>query len=192
MAQQTIWVGIEMSRYGKAGGGLEFGGVNLLAHQLRIAKQLTDVDHICVLTPQGDEESLAIVSRHEVRELAPYDFIAMLSERAKAGEEGAVVLLRQVAPLRDSGVVSKAIQLLKHHPAVISAQPRPQGRGDESEPLETSLAFEVRRLSQFSAQAVASPVANEHLMQIDPACFAEYTRPEHAQRVAEALAKWNA
>ncbi|MBX3458414.1 MAG: hypothetical protein KF696_00450 [Planctomycetes bacterium] len=182
MTKQTIWVGIEMSRYGKAGGGLEFGGVNLLGHQLRIALQLTGTDHICVLTPQGDEESLAIAARHEVREVAPYDFIAMLSERARAGEEGAVVLLRQIAPVRDSGIVKQALHLLHEHPVVVSACPKD----------EPCLAFEVRRISQFSAAAIANPLAGEYLMEIDPSCYAEYTRPEHAQAVTDALARWNA
>lgn len=177
-------------------GELAVGGVNLLAHQVEIAKQLTVPEQICILTPQGDEKVLELVAEHELRELAPFDFIAMLAERARAGEEGAVVLLRQVAPLRDATDVKRALELLSEHQIVISASKPPEGHRrhqplpGESEPDYRCLAFEVRRLSQFSKQAMGEPGAEEKLLFIDWDSFAEYTRPQDESETAHKMAKW--
>lgn len=177
-------------------GELAVGGMNLLVHQIAIAKELTAPEQVCILTPQGDEKVLELVAEHELRELAPFDFIAMLAERARAGEEGAVVLLRQVAPLRDAKDVKKALKLLKKHPVVISASKPPKGHKrheplpDQDEPDYRCLAFEVRRLSQFSKQAMGEPGSEEELLFIDWDSFAEFTRPQDEPEVAATLAKW--
>jgi hypothetical protein len=199
----NVWVGIEVTRQMRMVGGklqpageLAVGGVNLLAHQVAIAKQLTVPEQICILTPQGDEKVLELVAEHELRELAPFDFIAMLAERARAGEEGAVVLLRQVAPLRDATDVKRALELLNKHPVVISASKPPEGHRrhqplpGESEPDYRCLAFEVRRLSQFSKQAMGEPGSEEELLFIDWNSFAEYTRPQDEAEVAARIARW--
>ncbi|MCB9933947.1 MAG: hypothetical protein H6841_11055 [Planctomycetes bacterium] len=199
----NIWVGIEVTRQVRMVGGklqpageLAVGGVNLLAHQIAIAKQLTPPEQVCILTPQGDEKVLELVAEHELRELAPFDFIAMLAERARAGEEGAVVLLRQVAPLRDATDVKRALELLSEHQLVISASKPPEGHRrhqplpGESEPDYRCLAFEVRRLSQFSKQAMGEPGGEEELLFIVWDSFAEYTRPQDESETAQKMAKW--
>ena len=199
----NIWVGIEVTRQVRMVGGklqpageLAVGGVNLLAHQVAIAKQLTVPEQICILTPQGDEKVLKLVAEHELRELAPFDFIAMLSDRARAGEEGAVVLLRQVAPLRDATDVKRALELLNKHQVLISASKPPEGHRrhqplpGENEPDYRCLAFEVRRLSQFSKQAMGEPGSEEELLFIDWNSFAEYTRPQDESETAQKMAKW--
>jgi hypothetical protein len=186
-----IWVGIEVTRQvrvvdGKlqAAGELAVGGVNLLEHQIGVAKQIAPPDNICVLSPQGDEKLLEIVGRHGVREIAPYDFVAMLAERAKRGEEGAVVLLRQIAPLRNAEGVNAALGLLKKHPVVISACER-AGHEDLR-----CLAFEVRRVSQFSMQAMAELGVEEELAYITAKDFAELVRPQDEAEVAARLLGW--
>ncbi|MBZ0135833.1 MAG: hypothetical protein K8I27_05630 [Planctomycetes bacterium] len=198
------WVGIEVTRQLRVNdgqlqpaGALSVGGVNLLDHQLMIARQITDSDHICVLSPQGDETMLELIARHEVRELAPFDFIAMLNDRAKQGEAGAVVLLRQIAPLHDARPVKSALKLLKNHPAVVSASRPPEGhKRHEPLPGETApdyrcLAFEVRRLDQFGLGAMdAANHGNEELLFIAWDDFAEYTRPEDKLEVTAKIANW--
>ncbi|MCA8912311.1 MAG: hypothetical protein KDB82_11450 [Planctomycetes bacterium] len=200
----NTWVGIEVTRQIRledgaiaSSGKLEVGGVNLLAHQIEIAKQLTSPDQICVLTPQGDEAVLELIAEHGLRELAPFDFIAMLSDRAKHGEEGAAVLLRQIAPLRDVKDVKKALKLLKKHPVVISASKPPKGHPrheplpGEDEPDYRCLAFEVRRISEFSMQAMTGLSAgNEDLLFVDWDSFTEYARPEDEAHAAEVIRKW--
>jgi hypothetical protein len=191
----NVWVGIEVTRQMRVAGGqmvpagdLTVGGVNLLEHQIEVAKQVTSPDNICVLTPQGDEKMLDLVARHEVRELAPFDFIAMLSERAKHAEEGAVVLLRQIAPVRDASGVKKALKLLKKHPVVVSASKPPKGHPREDEPH--CLAFEVRRISQFTMQAMADVSVEEELAFIDWNDFAEFIRPQDEPEVAAKVSSW--
>jgi hypothetical protein len=190
-----VWVGIEVTRQMRVAGGrmlpagdIAVGGANLLEHQIEVAKQVTSPDNICVLTPQGDEKMLELVARHEVRELAPFDFIAMLSERAKHAEEGAVVLLRQIAPVRDASGVKKALKLLKKHAVVVSATRAPKGHPREGDPH--CLAFEVRRLSQFTMQAMADVSAEEELVFIDWHDFAEFIRPQDEPEVAEKVRAW--
>lgn len=181
----NIWAGIEVSRQIRvADGGLasagdwQVGGVNLLEHQIKIALQVAPAGQVCVLTPQGDERVLELVARYEVRELAPCDFIAMLSDRARRGEEGAVVLLRQIAPLRDARDLRQALNLLKQHPVVISASKPPAGHKrheplpDQDQPDYRCQAFEARQVSQFSAAGVAG---SEELMFIGWESFAEFT-----------------
>jgi len=199
-----VWVGIEVTRQVRMAGGrvvsageLSVGGVNLLDHQLKVARDITDPDHICVLSPQGDEAMLDLIAKHEVRELAPFDFIAMLNDRVKHGEEGAVVLLRQLAPLRDAKPVKKALKLLKKHPVVVSASKPPKGHKrhepppDEPEPDYRCLAFEVRRMSQFNMAAMDGlSLGEEELLFIDWDDFAEVTRPEDEAAGAEKLAAW--
>ena len=189
------WVGIEVTRQMRVTGGqmqpagaLAVAGVNLLEHQIAVAKQIVASDNICVLTPQGDEKMLELVSRHEVRELAPFDFIAMLSERAKRGEEGAVVLLRQIVPLVDASGVKQALNLLKSHPVVVSASNPPKGHPRADDPR--CLAFEVRRISQFTMQAMADVSAEEELAYIGWNDFAEYLRPQDEPEVAAKIKTW--
>jgi hypothetical protein len=200
MGTENIWVGIEVTRQVRVEGGrlqapgmLSAGGRNLLEHQLGIARQITDADHICVLTPQGDETVLELIAKYEVREIAPFDFIAMLSERAATGEDGAVVLLRQIVPLRDAQDVLGAIKRLKKHPGIVSASKPPSGHArhkpleGESEPDFRCLAFEVRRISVFSHGGLD---ANEELYFIDWDSFAEWSRPEDGARVATLMEQW--
>ena len=201
----NTWVGIEVTRQVRVADGviqsvgkLSAGGVNLLEHQIGIAKQLTSPDQICILTPQGDEAVLELIAKHELRELAPFDFIAMLSDRAKHGEEGAAVLLRQIAPLKDAKDAKKALKLLVKHPVVISASKPPKGHKrheplpGHDEPDYRCLAFEVRRISEFSTQAMTGlSEGNEELLFIDWDSFVELTRPEDEAEVAAAVAKWN-
>jgi hypothetical protein len=190
----NLWVGIEVSRVvdPQSSGELSVGGVNLLEHQLKIARKITSPDSIFVLTPQGDERILELVGKYEAREVAPFAFISMLSERAAAGEAGAVVHLRQVAPLRDERDVLQAVQMLDSHPVIISASKPPSGhpRHDplpgETEPDYRCLAFEVRRISEFRRQ----PSGDEHLLFIDWDSFAEVMRREDEPRAAELFHAW--
>ena len=200
----TTWVGIEVTRQVRVADGviqsvgkLSAGGVNLLEHQIGIAKQITSPDQICILTAQGDEAVLELIAGHGLRELAPFDFIAMLSDRAKHGEDGAAVLLRQIAPLRDAKDVKKALKLLKKHPVVISASKPPKGHKrheplpGEDEPDYRCLAFEARRISEFSMQAMTGLSAgNEEQLFIDWDRFTEYSRPESEAHAAEVIRKW--
>ena len=200
----NTWVGIEVTRQMRIAdgkllsvGGLTVGGVNLLAHQVEIAKQLTAPENICILTPQADEPVLELIAEHELRELAPFDFIAMLSDRAKHGEEGAAVLIRQIAPLRDASNVKNALKLLKKHPVVISASKPPKGHKrheplpDQDEPDYRCLAFEARRISEFSKQAMTElSLGNEELLWINWDSFAEYTRSDDEAEVAARVSKW--
>ena len=201
-AANNTWVGIEVTRQMRledgalaSAGKLEVGGVNLLAHQIDIAKQITVPEQICVLTPQGDEAVLEMIAEHGLRELAPFDFIAMLSDRAKHGEEGSVVLLRQIAPLRDAKPVNQALELLAKHNVVISASKPPKGHRrheplpDQTEPDYRCLAFEVRRISEFSMQSMGG-VGAEELLYIGWEEFAEYTRRQDEPEVAAILEQW--
>lgn len=179
----NIWVGIEITRQMRLEGGalapvggLTVGGVNLLAHQIGIAKQLAPSEQVCVLTPQADEPMLELIAQHEIRELAPFDFIAMLAERAAAGEQAGVVLLRQIVPIRAAAVVQPAIDMLAAHPVVLSAV------GDEP-----CMAFEVRRGDQFSG---GLSFGIEHMQQISPDDFAEYIKATDEPAVAAKLAAW--
>ncbi|MBK8205859.1 MAG: hypothetical protein IPK87_03575 [Planctomycetes bacterium] len=196
---ENIWVGIEVTRQVRVvngeiepAGKLAVGGVNLLDHQLSIARGLTVADQICVLTPQGDETLLEITAKHEAREMAPFDFIAMLSERAGAGQEGAVVLLRQIAPLRDASDVQTALAMLDSHPVIISAAKT--ARGQDARKADTDdrcLAFEVRRISQFSREAMATaPTTEEKLVYLEANSYAEYIRPSDAAKVEETMKAW--
>lgn len=198
----NTWVGIEITRQMRlsdgalaSAGKLEVGGVNLLTHQIEIAKQITVPEQICILTPQGDEAVLELIAEHEVRELAPFDFIAMLSDRAKHGEEGSVVLLRQIAPLRSAEPIKRALELLAEHKVVVSASTPPEGHRrheplpDQTEPDYRCLAFEVRRISEFSMQSMGG-VSAEELLYIDWQAFAEYTRPQDEPEVADILKQW--
>lgn len=187
----SVWVGIEVTRQLRVvdgglapAGDLQAGGVNLLEHQIKIALQIAPPDRVCVLSPQGDERVLELIAQYEVRELAPFDFIAMLSERAKAGEEGAVVLLRQIAPLESANMLKQALKLLKKHPVVISASKPPEGHKrhqplpGQSEPDYRCLAFEMRRISEFGAAGAAG---EEELQFIDWDSFAEFTGRDDAE-----------
>jgi hypothetical protein len=203
---ENTWVGIEVSRQlrlvdGELAppGGITLGGVNLLERQIRHALELTSAEQVCILTPQGDGPTLELIGRYEVRELAPMDFIAMLSDRVKQGDKGAVVLLRQTVPLRDTKDVKKAIKLLRRHPAVISAsqppadhpraKPRPEAETDE--PDLRCLAFEVRRMEEFSLAAGAGlGGAEPHEQMIEWESFGEIIRPDDEPRIADLLQRW--
>lgn len=199
---ENVWVAIEISRQIRLVDGvlasaaaLAAGGRNLLLHQIEIAKQLTMPEMVCVITPQGDEGVLELIAEHGLRELAPFDFIAMLADRAKHGETGAVVLLRQIAPLKEAASVGQALSLLNQHPVVISASKPPDGHKrhqplpDQTEPDYRCLAFEVRRMSEFGERPLAS-VGAEELLYIDWDAFAEYIRPEDEPEVAAMLKSW--
>lgn len=201
---KNIWVGIEVTRQMRLlngelapAGALEVAGVNLLDHQIRRAKEITSPDQICVLHAQADATLLELIAQHEVRELAPFDFIAMLNDRVKQEEEGAVALLRQIAPLRDSKAISKAVKMLKKHPVVVSASKPPKGHKrhdplpDQDQPDYRCLAFEVRRMSQFNMQAMSGlGVGDEELLYIDWEDFAEYATPGDETEAAATLKSW--
>jgi hypothetical protein len=146
-----------------------------------------------VLAAQADERVLELIAKYEVRELAPFDFISMLSERAKGGEEGAVVLLRQIAPLRDARDLRQALKLLSKHPVVISASKPPEGHKrhlplpGETNPDYRCLAFEARRISQFGAAGAAG---EEELMFIRWDSFAEFSRPDDEARAIDLIRQW--
>ena len=200
----NTWVGIEVTRQLRVAdgqlqpaGAISVGGVNLLDHQLKVAQDITDPDHICVLSPQGDEAMLELIAKHEVRELAPFDFIAMLNDRVKNGQEGTVVLLRQIAPLRDATAVKKALTMLGDHAVVVSASKAPEGHKrnkpppDQTEPDHRCLAFEVRRMSEFSMGAMEGmSLGQQKLLFIDWNDFVEITRPDDEAEAAATIKQW--
>lgn len=188
----NIWVGIEITRDMRLGGGaLSAGGVNLFEHQVGVARQLVPADRILVLTPQSDETLLELIGKHELREIPPFEFIMLMRERVSAGEEGAVVLLRQIAPVRDSTDIRRAIEMLPTCEAVVSASKPPAGHArhqpipGENTPDYRCLAFEVRRLSQFSGLGV-----DEDLLFIDWDSFAELIRPDDKPAVGDRIKAW--
>lgn len=201
---KNVWVGIEVTRQMRLeggaladAGGLEVAGVNLLAHQIERAKELTSSDQVCVLSAQGDAVMLELIAKHEVRELAPFDFIAMLSDRVKQEEEGAVVLLRQIAPVRDVKAIKKALKSLTKHTVVVSASKPPDGHPrheplpDQHEPDYRCLAFEARRMSQFNMQAMSRlTLGDEELQYMDWDSFAEITKPDDEPEAAKTIQKW--
>lgn len=193
----TPWVAIEITRQMRLtngvvadAGALSVAGRNLFEHQVEIAKQLAHIDRILVLTPQSDATLLDLIGRHELREIAPFDFITAMRERA--AENSPVILLRQCAPLRDATDLRKAVALLDKHPVVISASRPPAGHArhqplpGESEPDYRCLAFEVRRSSEF-AGALGT---EEHLLFVEWDSFAEYLRPQDEPEVAAKIKKW--
>src|SRR5690606_9234116 len=108
--------------------------------------------------------------------MAPFDFISMVAERARSGDSGGVVLLRQLVPLRDAAVVREALGQLATHPIVVSTV--------DGEPC---LAFEIRRFDQFSHEL---RVGIEHFHPISPDTFAEVvTRADEAAAAAK-IAAW--
>lgn len=202
---KNVWVGIEITRQMRVKDGsvspaseLQIADVNLLEHQVKIAKKLTSPDQVCILTPQADERMLELMAEHEVRELAPFDFIAMLADRVKQSEEGAVVLLRQIAPLQDEREVAKALKKLKKHPVIYSASKPPKGwwHGRHPEP-ETAhedteyrcLAFEIRRMSEFGPEAMSGFTVGEPQM-IPWGSFAEYITREDMPNVRNMIQSW--
>jgi hypothetical protein len=202
----NIWVGIEVTRELRIvdgqiapAGGIALGGVNLLEHQLQRALELTPAEQICIMTPQADEPTLELIARYGVRELSPMDFIAMLSDRVNQGEEGGVVLLRQIAPVRDVSDIRKALKLLKKHPVVVSASKPPKGHPrnkphpdmpDAGVDLRC-LAFEVRRMAEFNVAGAMGISAKEpHELHISWQSFAEVIKPEDEKDVAEKLSAW--
>jgi hypothetical protein len=184
-----IWVAIEISRDMRHGGALSVVGVNLVEHQVGIAMQLAPAERIMILTPQADEALLEIMGRHGLREIPPFEFIALMRERAAEGAP--VVHLRQIAPLRDAADVRRALALLEKHSAVMSASRPPAGHvrhkplPGEAAPDYRCLAFEVRRPDQFAAS-----VGEEELLFIEWESFAELIRPEDVTDVAARLASW--
>jgi hypothetical protein len=202
----NTWVGIEVSRQlrlvdGELAppGGMTLAGVNLLERQIQHALELTSPEQVCILTPQGDGPTLELIGRYEVRELAPMDFIAMLADRVKQGDEGAVVLLRQAVPLRDTKDVQQALKLLRKHAVVVSAsrppadhpRAKPRPEAESTEPDLRCLAFEVRRMAQFSLDAGAGLGGPEpHELMIEWESFGEIIRPEDEAHVATLLEAW--
>jgi len=202
----NIWVGIEVSRQLRVldgeiapPGGMQVAGRNLLEHQLLLALELTRPEQICVLTPQGDAPTLELIAQHEVRELAPLDFIAMLSDRVKQGETGSVALLRQIAPLRDNADVRKALDMLNDHPVVVSAtkppddhpRAKPHPRAPDAEPDPHCLAFEVRRMSEFGIDGAIGVASSEPTdLFIEWESFAEIIRPEDEAHAATLMRTW--
>ena len=81
--------------------------------------------------------------------------------------------------------------MLDKHAAVISASKPPAGHPrhkplpGETEPDYRCLAFEVRRADQF-----AGVPADEELLFIEWASFAEFIRPDDAPAVAARMKSW--
>jgi hypothetical protein len=201
---KELWIGIEVSRQVRVADGvltragdLAVRGVNLLERQIKLALGLTQPERVCVLAPQPDARVLELVGEHGVHEMPPLDFVAMLAERVKAGEKGSVLLLRQIAPLRDARPLKKALKLLKKHPVIVSASEPPAGHPrraapDGGEADLRCLAFEARRMDRFSHQAMGDFSAEEHLLFMDWQDFGELLRPEDEAEVAARLAAWGA
>lgn len=192
------WVAIEVTRQMRLvdgavadAGALSAAGVNLLEHQVGIARQIAGPDRIVVLTPQSDETVLEIIGRHELREVAPFDFIRLMRERS--ADDAAVVLLRQYVPLADARDLKLALTLAAQHPTIISASKPPAGHPrhkpvpGQSQPDYRCLAFEVRRAAQFGA----APGHDEHLLFIEWESFAEYLHPRDEPEVAARLKTWS-
>lgn len=192
MFAENTWVAIEIARTLSGAGDLSVGGVNLLEHQIAIAKQLAPAERILALTPQGDETLLQIISAHGIGEIPPFEFIMLMRERVQAKEEGAVVLLRQIAPLRDAADVRKAVAMLEKHTSVVSASKPPAGHArhkpipGETEPDYRCLAFEVRRMSAFSG----AMTDEEQLLFVEWDSFAELLRPQDAPYVEATMRTW--
>lgn len=197
MGAPEPWVAIEITRRLRLAGGAvadagaeSVAGRNLLEHQIAIARQVTSPDRILVLTPDSDEALLDILGRHELREMAPLDFVRLMRERAPEGVPA--ILLRQIAPLRDATDPRTALALLQSHEVVISASRPPAGHArhnplpGETEPDYRCLAFEARRATQFSGALGAQ----EHLLFIEWDSFAEYLRPQDEPEVAAKMKNW--
>lgn len=203
MAEQT-WVAIELTRRMRLVDGeiapassLAVGGINLLRRQVELALQLTVPENIMILTPQPDEYVLELAAELELRALAPMDFIASTTDRAAKGDSGAVVLLRQTCLLRDSTLVREAIDALARHPVLISASTPPPGSAlhnaipGEDDPDHRCQAFEVRRLSEFTKEAMAAIPGRDEVLHFIPwESFAELNRPTDEPLVAERLRAW--
>ncbi|MBE7493173.1 MAG: hypothetical protein HS108_15640 [Planctomycetes bacterium] len=190
------WVAIEITRRMRLEGGtladpgaLSVAGVNLLEHQIAVARRVAPAARVVLLAPQTDETLLEIAGRHELREMSPLDFVAAMRERAAEGAP--VVLLRQCVPLRDARGIMEALDLLAAHPVVVSASRSPQGHlrlqppPGETGPDLRCLAFEARRASEF-----AGGLSPEHLLFVPWDSFAEYLGPRDEPEVAARLRSW--
>lgn len=200
----NVWVAVEVTRRLRLvdgelapASGLTVGGVNLLQRQVKLALRLAPADNVMLLTPQPDEYVLELAGEHELRAVSPMEFIGAMTERAGAGEAGAVVLLRQTCLLRDAAPVLEAIQALAKHPVLISASVSPPGSAlhdaipGEDDPDHRCQAFEVRRLSEFTKDAMAAiPGRDDALHFIPWDSFAELNRPTDEPLVAERLRAW--
>ncbi|MDC1142650.1 hypothetical protein OAU50_06135 [Planctomycetota bacterium] len=193
---KNIWVGLEVPRalsLHEDAGALTVGGLHLLRHQVAIALELAVPEQVCILTPQADSDILEINGEFNTRVLGPFDFISMLAERAKGGESGLVVQLRQTVPLKHASLLTEALKLANNG-AVVSASKPPEGHRRHEplpgmiEPDYRCLAFEVRSISAFGTQESLS--ADEQLAWINWADFTEITCPDDLSKAAEAIAGW--
>lgn len=182
----AIYVGIELSRDLRVGPkGVEspaaraVSGVNLLRHGIQLALKISTPDNIQVLTPDVDTVLLDICGEFGVREGGVIQWVAGLGEKAAdAKPEDAVVILRQMTPLRDEKPLAKALALLKRQRCVISATKEGLCR-----------AFEVWRLSEFSKYGFGGvPRDRDKSLYIDWDSFVEINRPEDEPRAAKILA----
>lgn len=194
-----LWIGIEVTRDLRlrdgalqGAGSLCVGGVNLLRHQVGIALRLAPAERVCLLSVQPDEELLRIAADHDLRELTPLDFVAMLRDRFRAGSRGVCVLLRQLAPLRSEAPVRRALEGAGNAAALVSTSVPPAGHKrhqplpGEDKPDYRCLAFEVRRMGE-TGPAFETDEAPADIGWDD---FVEILHPRDEAEAARRLQAW--
>lgn len=181
----AVHIGIEMSRdlrLNAAGlvqaGTLEAGGVNLLRHALTLARRITVPGLIRIMTTESDETVLALVGEFECREGGVMQWMAELVDAApNAAPEDAVIILRQICPLRDDQPLRRALAALKSSRCVVSASGGEQVR-----------AFEVWRLGEFGKYGFAGPMAEPPQLELSGDEFVEISRPSDFEHAGHMLA----
>lgn len=194
--KKNVWVGIEIARplsLHESAGSLALGDINLLRHQVMLATKISSEDQLCLLTAQADEDALEISSEFGCRELGALDFISMLADRAKGGEQGWVVNLRQTAPMKDAAVLVSALDTAGGKTIFSASKPpvghiRHQPLPGMTEPDYRSLAFEIRPLSAFKVDLMLD--TEEELAWMDWGTFAEITSPRDLESAAEIVSTW--
>ncbi len=196
ISKNNIWVGVEVARplsLHENAGALSVGGVNLLHHQLKIALEITDAENVFILTPQADEDVLEANAEYECSVLGPIDFITKFADKAKSGDVGIVLQLRQTAPIKNASLVNEAIELAPNGPVVSASMP-PEGHKrhkplpESTEPDYRCLAFEARPISAFGLDVLAQ--SEEKLAWIEWGTFAEINRPDDVAAAEQVIKPW--
>lgn len=206
-----VYVGIDISRRLRVkdgallpAGAMQIGGVNLIRHQVGIARQITDADRIRLLCPAVDEVLLALCGDLGVGEMPAINFVAMLAERAAAAGADqtstgdAVVILRQTVPLRDAADLRRGLKRILSERCVVSGSKPPKGHArhrplaGESRPDYRCEAFEIWRLGEFRVASFGGVPAQVEPLMIPWDSFAEIERAEDEVRAAELLRVWGA
>ncbi|MCF6228015.1 MAG: hypothetical protein L3J82_05000 [Planctomycetes bacterium] len=195
-SKDSIWVGVEVARplslYENAG-ALTVGGVNLLRHQLKIALEIADAENVFILTPQADENVLEANAEFDCSVLGPIDFITKFADKARSGDAGVILQLRQTAPIQSVSLVREAL-LLAPNGSVVSASKPPDGHKrhqplpDMTEPDYRCLAFEARPTNAFGLDVLAQ--SEEKLAWIEWGTFAEINRPSDLDAAAKVIESW--